>query len=258
VTIASERSEIVRRSEFRASEGSDGHTLEGYAAVFNAWTDIRDAMGTYKERIAPGAFKRSIGQRTPVLQFDHGTHPLFGSLPLGGITALREDRNGLFVRAKLSDNWLVEPVRDAIRDGGVTGMSFRFRVVSDDWDDAKTERTINEVELLELGPVVWPAYNQTSVAVRSLMGVLDDETRAELARELVDALSTVEHRDDEDVHETEVTSTADASAVRTVVTSTSTVAVEPAQDDNGPDEPPVASHDNRTRIAEAIKRFRHT
>jgi HK97 family phage prohead protease len=244
VTLASERSEIVRRSEFRASDGADGHTLEGYAAVFNAWTDIRDQMGIYKERIAPGAFKRSIGQRTPVLQFDHGTHPLFGSLPLGGITALREDRNGLFVRAKLSDNWLVEPVRDAIRDGGVTGMSFRFRVVSDNWNDEQTERTINEVELLELGPVVFPAYDQTSVAVRSLVGLLDDESRAELARELVDALSTVEHRDDEGVCE-------DATP------STSTVAVEPADEDDGPDEPPVASHDNRTRIADALARFRH-
>jgi phage head maturation protease len=188
VTLASERSEIVRRSEFRASDGADGHTLEGYAAVFNAWTDIRDQMG--------------------------------------------------------SDNWLVEPVRDAIRDGGVTGMSFRFRVVSDNWNDEQTERTINEVELLELGPVVFPAYDQTSVAVRSLVGLLDDESRAELARELVDALSTVEHRDDEGVCE-------DATP------STSTVAVEPADEDDGPDEPPVASHDNRTRIADALARFRH-
>jgi HK97 family phage prohead protease len=123
------RTEEVRHVEFRASENSDGQTLEGYAAVFNAWTDIRDSLGTYKERIAPGAFKRTIGQRQPVLQFDHGSHPLIGSLPLGTISALREDRNGLFVRARLSDNWLIEPVRDAIKDGAVSGMSFRFRVV---------------------------------------------------------------------------------------------------------------------------------
>jgi HK97 family phage prohead protease len=237
MSLDRERGEIVRRSEFRASEGADGHTLEGYAAVFNAWTNIRDHLGTYEERIAPGAFKRSIGQRTPVLQFDHGQHPLFGSLPLGGITALREDKNGLFVRAKLSDNWLVEPVRDAIRDGGITGMSFRFRVV-DEWSTDNTKRTIKEVELLELGPVVFPAYDQTSVAVRSAIGALDDETRAELARELVAALAPAETRDDSDED------------------STSPVAGEPASDD-GPDEPPVASHDNRSRIADALARFRH-
>lgn len=236
MNLTLERTEIVRRSEFRASDGADGQTLEGYAAVFNSWTDIRDSMGVYKERIAPGAFKRSIGQRTPVLQFDHGTHPLFGSLPLGGITVLREDRNGLYVRVRLSENWLVEPVRDAIRDGGVTGMSFRFRVISDDWATTSEgdTRTINEVELLELGPVVFPAYEQTSVAVRSLVGVLDDETRAELARELVAAMNGTEPAGGD-------------------ARSTSPVAGEPAESDS-PDEPPVVSHEAiRNRMADALR-----
>lgn len=223
MNLRTERAEEVRFVDFRASDEADGQTLEGYAAVFNQWTDIRDAAGAYKERIAPGAFKRSLGQRTPVLQFDHGSHPLIGSLPLGTFSVLREDRNGLFVRARLSDNWLVQPVRDAIRDGAINGMSFRFRVVSDHWsrdEDDNETRTINEVELLEAGPVVFPAYTQTSVAVRSLVGALDDESRAALALEL----------------------------------GTSTAAVEPAPDD-GPVEPPVASRDNhqtiQTLLAEA-------
>ena len=230
--LKTDRGEEVRYVEFRASDDPEGRTLEGYAAVFNAWTEIKDQLGTYRERIAPGAFKRSLGQRTPILQFDHGQHPLIGSLPLGSISVTREDRNGLFVRAKLSDNWLIDPVRDAIRDGGITGMSFRFRVIDDEWasDDQGETRTVKEVELLELGPVVFPAYQQTSVAVRSLVRTLDDEGRAELAREL-DAAA---HGDD----------------------STSAVAAEPATNDS-PDEPPVESHDNRTSIAEALTRFRH-
>jgi hypothetical protein len=144
----------------------------------------------------------------------------------------------LFVRARLSDNWMVQPVRDAIRDGAITGMSFRFRVISDEWGtdaDGGETRTIKEVELLELGPVVFPAYEQTSVAVRSLVGALDDETRAELTREL-DATSHPAGERDAEV--------------------TSPVAGEPDSDD-GPVEPPVASHDNRTQIAEALARFRH-
>jgi HK97 family phage prohead protease len=215
------RTEEVRHVEFRASENSDGQTLEGYAAVFNAWTDIRDSLGTYKERIAPGAFKRTIGQRQPVLQFDHGSHPLIGSLPLGTISALREDRNGLFVRARLSDNWLIEPVRDAIKDGAVSGMSFRFRVVSDDWSDDNEERTINEVELLELGPVVFPAYEQTSVSVRSLVNHLDDDTRAALAQEL------------------------------STDSGTSPAVGEPATDDS-PDTPPAVSRDNTQTIRDLL------
>lgn len=263
MALRTERSEEVRRVEFRASEDADGQTLEGYAAVFNAWTDIRDSLGSYRERIMPGAFKRSLGQRTPVLQFDHGSHPLIGSLPLGSLATLREDRNGLFVKARLSDNWLIQPVRDAIRDGGIKGMSFRFRVIADEWgtEEGEDTRTIKEVELLELGPVVFPAYEQTTVAVRSLVGALDDEMRTALARELVAALGDEERNDDsesepetvpaEDPAEDERDGAADSE------NSTSDVASEPAANDNGPDEPPVASHENnRTRIAEALKRFR--
>jgi HK97 family phage prohead protease len=218
--LRTDRGEEVRHVEFRASEGADGQTLEGYAAVFNAWTDITDRQGSYRERIAPGAFKRSLGQRTPVLQFDHGSHPLIGSLPLGSIRELREDRNGLFVRARLSDNWLIQPVRDAIHDKAIDGMSFRFRVIAEDWgvDADGDTRTIKEVELLELGPVVFPAYTQTSVSVRSLVGVLDDETRAELAREL---------------------GTTDAASV-------------PAPD-LSPDEPPEASRDNTQTIRDLLQ-----
>lgn len=241
MTLKTERTEEVRYCEFRAADDPDGRTLEGYAAVFNDWTDIRDSAGTYREQIAPGAFKRSLGQRTPVLQFDHGQHPLIGSLPLGSLSVLREDRNGLFVRAKLSDNWLVQPVRDAIRDGGITGMSFRFKVIADEWgtdDEGREIRTIREVELLELGPVVFPAYQQTSVAVRSLVGALDDETRAELARELG---SNAEHPDND---------------VRGEDTSTSSVADEPANA-GSPVEPPAVSHEPRQIIAENLARFRH-
>ena len=235
--LKTDRGEEVRFVDFRASDDVDGQTLEGYAAVFNAWTDISDRMGTYKEQIAPGAFKRSLGQRTPVLQFDHGSHPMFGSLPLGSISVAREDRNGLFVRAKLSDNWFIEPIRDAIKDGGLSGMSFRFRVISDEWgtEDGQDARTIKEVELLELGPVVFPAYEQTSVAVRSLVDHLDDDARAELRKELNDSPAPEVERSEN---------------------GTPDVASEPANIDS-PDEPPVESHDPRSRIAAVMAR-KHT
>jgi HK97 family phage prohead protease len=181
--------ENLRRSvEFRAEPSSDGLTLEGYAAAFNDWTEINDRSGAFHERIAPGAFKRSIGRTTPVLQFDHGSHPLIGSIPLGRITHIAEDDHGLRVKARLSDNWLVEPVRDAIRDGVITGMSFRFSIPEggDTWErsDGVDYRTITNVNLMEAGPVVFPAYESTSVGVRSrqtALALTDPEVRREVA-----------------------------------------------------------------------------
>ena len=178
---------LTRSVEFRADPSDDGLTLDGYGAVFNAETRIDSYEGEFVERIAPGAFKRSLGQRMPILQFDHGQHPLIGSLPIGTIRAIREDAHGLKVRARLSDNWLVQPVRDAIRDGAITGMSFRFRVIGEKWSQRGGDkvRTITDVELYEVGPVVFPAYEQTTVGVRSrqaLTALEDPEVRAEVAR----------------------------------------------------------------------------
>ena len=179
---------VTRQIEFRAAASEDGLTLEGYGAVFNAETVIEDYSGAFREQIAPGSFKRSLGQRSPILQFDHGHHPLIGSLPIGVIRSIREDAHGLKVKARLSDNWLVQPVRDAIRDGAITGMSFRFRVLGEAWDtsgEGLPLRTITDVELYEVGPVVFPAYAQTTVGVRSRAAIdalQDPEVRAELAR----------------------------------------------------------------------------
>ena len=178
---------VTRSFDFEVrnvSETGDGLTLEGYAAVFDTPTAIRDRLGEYDETIARGAFSKTLSERTPVLQFDHGTHPMIGSIPLGQIRSVTEDDNGLFVKARLSDNWLVQPVREAIENGSIRGMSFQFQVLRDEWNDENTARTIQEVKLYELGPVVFPAYEQTSVGVRSeISNVLACENlRADLAR----------------------------------------------------------------------------
>lgn len=173
------------------SSGSDGLTLEGYAAVFNSPTRIDSWEGRFDETIMPGAFRKTLAERTPVMQFDHGQHPLIGSIPLGVIQRASEDSKGVHVKARLSDNWLIEPVRDAIRDGAVNGMSFRMTVIKDVWTAGRDaeQRAIHEVACPELGPVVFPAYTDTSVGVRSefdndLPGLLVARMSSQLAVDL--------------------------------------------------------------------------
>lgn len=171
----------------RADADSDGLTLEGYGAVFDVPTRIESWDGGFDEQVARGAFAKTLKERTPVLQFDHGHHPLVGSLPIGVIDAIREDDHGLYVRAKLHDNWLVEPVRDAIRSGSIDGMSFRFSIVKEQVDESGDipMRTVQEVKLYEVGPVVFPAYESTTVGVRAAQLAADPEFRAHLARALI-------------------------------------------------------------------------
>jgi HK97 family phage major capsid protein/HK97 family phage prohead protease len=200
----------LRSVEFRAAgDHSDGRTLEGYAAVFDVATRIDSWEGTFDEIIAKGAFKRTLNARTPVLQFDHGRDVRTGSVPIGSIQEIREDDHGLFISARLFDNNVVEPIRQAIEGNAITGMSFRFRVVRDEWRDntgkvVKAEelldllwdpgdrgplvRTIKEVELFEAGPVVFPAYDATTVGVRSLLADLPTTEREALLRDLANEL----------------------------------------------------------------------
>lgn len=181
---------LTRAVTFETRASDDGFTLEGYGAVFNSPTEINSWEGNFEERIAPGAFAKTLQERKPVVQFDHGHDIATGSVPIAAIEEISEDERGLFVRARMFDNPRVEPIRQAIAGGAIDGMSFRFRVVREEWDDTGVlpVRTIKELDLFELGPVVFPAYESTSVGVRSLLADLDDSQRARLLTDLgVDA-----------------------------------------------------------------------
>jgi len=161
--------------EFRADQSGDGLTVAGYIARFNQPTEITDFLGTYMEQIQPGAFARSIAERGPAkvrMQFNHGHDPAFGQLPIGVWTSLREDRKGLFGEGRILDTWHTIPIRAAIESGALDGMSFRFKVISAVDRKAKSaaqldQRTLTEVALFEAGVVVNPAYEGTSIGIRS-------------------------------------------------------------------------------------------
>jgi HK97 family phage prohead protease len=181
----------VRAFDFRATgrSGGDGRTLEGYAAVFDTPSRIAARDGDFDEVIRPGAFARSLEKRTPVLQFEHGRDPRVGAVPIGAIEDIGEDRQGLHVRARLFDNPVVEPVRQAIAEKAIRGMSFRFAVPDggDKWSSRRNEVDLREVydtDTAECGPVVFPAYDTTTVSVRSLLAQLDPAEYDSLIREL--------------------------------------------------------------------------
>jgi HK97 family phage prohead protease len=182
----------TRAFDFQAEPG-DGRTLEGYAAVFGASARISDTRGDFDESIEPGAFTRSLSNRTPVMQWEHGKDPRVGLVPIAAIDAISEDTKGLHVRARLFDNAVVEPIRQAIAGGAVKGMSFRFQVPDggDVWEQTRSrvdKRRVRAADVYEVGPVVWPAYDSATLSVRSLLASFDAEERSALIRELADEL----------------------------------------------------------------------
>lgn len=172
------REDLVRMvplTEARADSKDDGNTLFGYAAVFEQDTEINSYWeGNFRERIERGAFAKTLkerGDKVKVL-FNHGFDPSIGDKPLGKASVQREDDTGLYVEVPLADTSYNRDIKELLNSGALDGMSFRFSVTKEEWDEEPDDgglptRTIKEVKLFEYGPVTFPAYEATSAGVRS-------------------------------------------------------------------------------------------
>jgi phage head maturation protease len=176
--------------EVRAEAGPGGFTLFGHFAWFDSWNEIDSWYeGRFLERITKGAFKKTMrDQRDRIrCQFDHGYAAGIGSAPLGPIDVLREDAEGPYYEVPLLDTdynrdrvlpLLQGRTLDGKEHGSLLGASYRFRVTKETWVDPKKasdynpdrlpERTIQEVLLMEFGPVVFPADPGATSGVRSV------------------------------------------------------------------------------------------
>lgn len=167
------RDDLIRMVPLeRANVSADGNTLVGYAAVFNDWTDIDSWEGTFRERMDPKAFDKTLSenaQRIKVL-FNHGMDPQIGDKPLGKPSVMEPRRKGLWVETPLDETSYNADLKASLASGALDGMSIRFSVTREEWadgDDGIEERTIKEAKLYEFGPVTFPAYEATTAGVRN-------------------------------------------------------------------------------------------
>ena len=151
--------------ELRAAANGDGMTFMGYAARY----DSPSLPLPFTERIAPGAFTRTLKSRNNIKMFvNHSDLHVLASTRAK--TLRLEDRaDGLFVEADLPDVTYANDLRVLMQRGDVNTMSFGFSTVRDSWSDNGAERTLNEVRLIEVSVVTsTAAYPSTSASVRNL------------------------------------------------------------------------------------------
>jgi Escherichia/Staphylococcus phage prohead protease len=160
------------KREYRANPGLElrqdlGEPLKirGYAAVFNQLSEV---IFGFRERILPGAFKKSLGNDVRAL-VNHDPAHIIGRTKNGTLT-LREDDRGLYTEISPPNTTLGHDTVESIKRGDLDQMSFGFQIVKDDWkhEERQLIREIHDVELFDVSIVAFPAYPQTSVAVRSL------------------------------------------------------------------------------------------
>jgi HK97 family phage prohead protease len=144
---------------------SDTQTIRGYAIRF----DSRSVnLGGFVEVIKPEAVRRSLRERADIrMLVNHDS-----SLPLArtkaGTLRLTADRHGLAIEADVDPaiSYAHDLVR-AIERGDVSGMSFAFQAIEDDWyeRDGELIREVLDMEVSEVSAVTFPAYASTSVSV---------------------------------------------------------------------------------------------
>lgn len=163
---------VERRAfvECRAEASDNGKKIRGYAIRFNSKSED---LGGFFEYIAPEAVDRTISEGLDVRALvDHDSGKVIGRTRAGTL-ALRKDSKGLAIVIEPDEEIsYAKDIMRAVARGDVSGMSFGFRTLEDEWNyEGKTPvRTVIDMLISEVSIVTFPAYRQTdvSVAQRSL------------------------------------------------------------------------------------------
>lgn len=150
--------------ELRAKESGQ---IGGYASVFNR---LSRNLGGFVEKVAPVAFNDSRGRDWPdvVARFNHDDNFVLGTTGSGSLS-LRVDDTGLEYEVKPPKSR--GDIIELVERGDVRHSSFAFRVIEDDWgtsDQGYPMRTLLNVQLVDVAPVVTPAYPDATAGLRSL------------------------------------------------------------------------------------------
>jgi HK97 family phage prohead protease len=166
---------FVKGAQVRAKQG-DKPGIEGYGAVFGEEYVLWDSPTLrIVETVKQGTFARPIQEVQDVrCLFNHDPDNILGRTA-NGTMRMREDSKGLFYDTDLDTRTkIANDVHCFIDRGDVSGCSFSFQVTKqerteiEDNDKLIIRREIQDVDLYDVGPVTFPAYEGTGVKARTV------------------------------------------------------------------------------------------
>ena len=150
-------------------EGDGGKmTIAGYASTFNSKSFD---LGGFVEIIAPGAFDGVLNDDVRAA-FNHKPDNIIGRVSSGTLR-LSVDNTGLRYEVDLPNNTLGRDLFESVKREDIKESSFRFGVApgGEEWRDTDEGlvRTITKFSrLVDVAPVTYPAYPDSTIATRSL------------------------------------------------------------------------------------------
>lgn len=189
----------MRDTEVRHTSGTvqlratpEGQRLGGYALKFNR---MSQNLGGFVEQIAPGALTKTLRDGGDVLcRYQHEDHYILGRTASGTLRLTLTDE-GLDYEVDLPDTGYARDLAALAAREDVQHSSFAFRTLSDEWgftEQGFPLRTLLEIQLVDVAPVVQPAYMDTTSGLRSLAEArhmdLDDVRAAAASERLAEVL----------------------------------------------------------------------
>jgi HK97 family phage prohead protease len=177
--------ELRSESQNGNDAASDGTTLFGHYTVWDTWYEVDSIYeGNFMETVARGATKKTTreGRDSMRALFQHGADPIAADKPLGPIDELHEDDVGAYYEVSLlrdDDGQVADYIRGILPGlkANLYGASFRFRAMREEFEhdtepsdynpDGLPERTLKEMQVMEFGPVTFPANRSATASVRS-------------------------------------------------------------------------------------------
>lgn len=193
VKMKKDETRTVNDVELRVKRADDeSPVFYGVAIRYNSWSED---LGGFRERIKSGACRTAIKTSDTRALINHDPSLILGRTKPGrseNTLILKETNRGLEFEVDMPDTNAARDLAVSIERGDIDQCSFSFRIADggDEWkevnDDSLVERTISEFSRIsDVSIVTYPAYEDTSVALRSLeefratKNINDNENRDE-------------------------------------------------------------------------------
>lgn len=135
------------------------------SGVFTGYGSVFGTLDSYKDIVVKGAFSETLSAwrqkgRLPALLWQHDIRK-----PAGVYTAMREDKNGLYVEGQLAlKTRLGQEAFELMKMDALGGLSIGFVTKEEAFDHDTGIRQLKKVDLFEVSLVTFPANEDAKIA----------------------------------------------------------------------------------------------
>lgn len=172
--------EIRSINEINSIE-AESRTIEGYALVFNS---LSHDLGGFYEKIDRNALDGVLERSTilALLNHDESRGILAKFRNMQGSLSLEIDDKGLKYSFDAPHTQLGDELIEGLKRGDINTSSFAFTIADEEWSKDEVGNHIRTIKhfdrLFDVSPVYNEAYGDTTVALRKLGEITEQEQRA--------------------------------------------------------------------------------